>query len=119
MLWLFSTWCHTCVAGVKALRKNQVTLEKNGLIILALRNYNNGGYPGVKMTTFMQKFAPQVKSYPNWIIGESSEKMYDTLNANKFPDVYFLINEKGEVESVDTAPNRNMKAIIKFSREKQ
>lgn len=44
MLWMFSTWCHTCVAGVKEMQKRQADWKKAGLVILAIRNHNNGGY---------------------------------------------------------------------------
>jgi len=116
VLWLFSTWCHTCVASVKAMQKNQALWEKTGLVILALRNYDNGGYPGVGMPAFMQKFAPDVKSLNNWITGEASQQMNEKLNAKKFPDIYFLIDENGIVQSVNTAPNRTMKLISVFAK---
>jgi len=115
ILWLFSTWCHTCVASVKAMQKNQVLWNKTGLVILALRNYDNGGYPGVNMPAFMQKFAPKVKSLNNWVIGEASQQMDEKLNAKKFPDIYFLIDENGIVQSVNTAPNISMDIILKFA----
>lgn len=115
MLWLFSTWCHTCVASVKAMQKKQTIWNKNGLIVLALRNYENGGYPGVSMSAFMKKFGPQTLGFNNWVIGDASKKMDQKLNAKKFPDIYFLIDENGQVQYVDTAPNRTMKKILTFS----
>ena len=115
MLWLFSTWCHTCVASVKAMQKQQAIWEKSGIVILALRNYKNGGYPGVDMPAFMQRFAPDVKKLNNWVIGEASEKMDEMLNKKKFPDIYFLIDQKGFVQMVNTAPNVTMKKIINFA----
>ncbi|GMR05774.1 MAG: hypothetical protein BMS9Abin25_0349 [Gammaproteobacteria bacterium] len=117
MLWLFSTWCHTCVASVKAMQKKQATWEKTGLEILVLRNYKNGGYPGVDMPAFIQRFAPQVKQTNAWTIGEASQQMDQKLNAKKFPDIYFLIDEKGWVQAVNTAPNITMDVILKFARE--
>ena len=62
MLWLFSTWCHTCVASIKVMQEKQTDWKKTGLVILAIRNYNNGGYPGPDMSEFIQKFAPQIKN---------------------------------------------------------
>ena len=115
MLWLFSTWCHTCVASVRAMQKQQTIWNKNGLVVLALRNYKNGGYPGVNMVDFMQKFAPQTARFDNWIIGEASEQMDARLNKKKFPDIYFLVDENGMVQAVDTAPNITMQKIIRFA----
>lgn len=115
MLWLFSTWCHTCVAGVKAMQKKQAALKKTGMVIVALRNFNNGGYPGADMLAFMQRFAPRLKNLDNWIIGEASKQMNRELNQKKFPDIYFLIDEKGWVRAVNTAPNVSMNLILKFA----
>ncbi len=115
MLWLFSTWCHTCVAGVKAMQKKQAVWKKTGMVIIALRNFNNGGYPGVDMPTFMQRFAPRLKNLDNWITGEASKRMNQDLNQKKFPDIYFLIDEKGWVRAVNTAPNISMNLILKFA----
>ncbi len=115
ILWLFSTWCHTCVAGVKAMQEKQAVWKKNGMLIISLRNFDNGGYPGADMPTFMQRFAPRLKNLDNWIIGEASKKMDRELNQKKFPDIYFLIDEKGWVRAVNTAPNVSMNLILKFA----
>lgn len=116
MLWLFSTWCHTCVAGVQVMQEQQATWEKSGLIILAIRNHNNGGYQGPDMPVFMQKIAPRMVNMNNWVTGEATEKMYHQLNAKKFPDIYFLIDEKGFVQVVSTAPTATMNKILNFAR---
>jgi len=115
MLWLFSTWCHTCVAGVKALEKKQTLLEKQGFVILAIRNHNNGGYPGSSMLNFMKKFSQKSVDSDNWVLGEASVPMYQQLNPLKYPDIYFLIDEKGLIQAVSTAPNINMKSILNFA----
>jgi thiol-disulfide isomerase/thioredoxin len=115
MLWLFSTWCHTCVASVKAMQAKRDLWQKTGLLILAVRNFDNGGYPGADMPAFMKKFAPQVSNLDNWIIGEASKQMDQKLNARKFPDIYFLIDKKGWVQTVSTAPNVTMGKILVFA----
>lgn len=115
MLWMFSTWCHTCVAGVQVMQEKQATWEKTGLVILAVRNHNNGGYPGADMSAFMQKVAPQLLNEKNWVIGEATAKMYQQLNAKKYPDIYFLIDEKGLVQTVSTAPTASLDKILNFA----
>lgn len=115
MLWLFSTWCHTCIASVKKMQEKQVVWEKTGIVILAIRNHKNGGYPGLDMSAFLQKIAPQIKSLDNWVTGEASAEMDQLLNAKKFPDIYFLIDEKGLVQVVSTAPTVTMDKILRFS----
>jgi len=38
------------------------------------------------------------------------------LNAKKFPDIYFLIDEQGNVQAVGTAPTVTMDTILKFAK---
>lgn len=116
MLWLFSTWCHTCVAGVKVMQKNQAIWKQTGLTVLAIRNHNNGGYPGLEMPAFIKKIAPQLGNETNWVIGEATAAMDQKLNGKKFPDIYFLIDENGMIQKVSTAPPTTIKQIIKFAR---
>ncbi len=116
MLWLFSTWCHTCAAGVKALADKHTELQKNGLTILALRNYKNGGYPGPDVEEFIAHYSPS--STQRWIMGEATEVMNDRYNSRQYPDIYFLIDEQGIIQEKGTAPAVFIQKIIDFSKSK-
>ncbi len=115
MLWLFSTWCHTCVVGVKAMQEKQAIRDRTGLVVLAIRNYNNGGYSGPDISTFMKKVAPQLLNHKGWVNGEATKAMYQQMNAKRFPDIYYLIDKKGFVQVVSTAPTATMNKILKFA----
>jgi len=117
MLWLFSTWCPSCRAGVQALAKNQGALEK-GLHIIALRNYKNGGYPGPSIAGFVHKAAPSLLNADNWTLGEATKKLEEKYNGRGYPDIYFLINTKGEIVKVDGSPGANMDEIVSFASSK-
>ncbi len=117
MLWLFSTWCHTCIASVKKLHQYQARLEKTGLLILAVRNFNNGGVAGLLMTDFIRKIQPEILQYKNWQLAEATAELDKMLNTRKFPDIYFLIDEQGVVQKVDTAPNIHMQSILHFAQQ--
>ncbi len=118
MLWLFSTWCHTCVASLKALRKMNAELIEQGVTIIALKNYKNGGYPGPSIIEFIQKFEPKVLNLDNWVIGNAGEDLDNIFNKKKFPDVYFLIDKQANVQIVDTAPNLTRQIILNFATDK-
>jgi len=118
MLWLFSTWCPSCRAGVQALAKKQATLEKTGLDIIALRNYKNGGYPGPSIAGFVQKAAPSLLKADNWTLGEATKKLEEKYNGRGYPDIYFLINTKGEIVTVNGSPGANMDEILAFAHSK-
>ncbi len=115
MLWLFSTWCHTCAAGVKALAEKHKEWEQHGLTILALRNYNNGGYPGADIEGFIAHYSSP-SATRNWVKGEASEEMDKLYNSRQYPDIYFLINEQGVIQEQGTAPAVFIKKIIDFAR---
>ncbi len=116
MLWFFSTWCHSCAAGVKALADENKTLQKAQLTILALRNYQNNGYPGATAEDFIAHYSPSEKN--NWLIGEASKAMDTSYNARHYPDIYFLIDEQGNIQEQGTAPAVFMQKIISFAQTK-
>lgn len=62
----------TCVASVRAMQDNETIWDKTGFIILALRNHDNGDSAGLGMSAFMQKIAPQIKDFNNWVLGEAT-----------------------------------------------
>lgn len=115
MLWLFSTWCHSCIAGVKAMQAEQAIWGKTGLVVLAIRNYNNGGYSGPDISTFIEKIAPPLLNHKGWVNGEATKTMYRKMNAKRFPDIYYLIDKKGLVQVVSTSPTATMNKILKFA----
>jgi len=115
MLWLFSTWCSTCIPGLKALVVNQPQWKQKGLVILALKNFKNGGYPGPSVDEFAARFGAPVLQAPNWIFGDASAEMDARYNARKFPDIYFLIDEQSVVQVVSTAPAVTLDKIMKFA----
>ena len=115
MLWLFSTWCSTCIPGLKALVANQPQWKQNGVVILALKNFKNGGYPGPSVDEFAARFGAPVLQAPNWTFGDASAEMDTRYNARKFPDIYFLIDEQSVVQVVSTAPAVTLGEIMKFA----
>lgn len=119
MLWLFSTWCPSCIAGFKALAKKQPELKKDKFKIIVLRNYKNGGYPGPTATEFAKKYNEKLLSENNWVFGEASQDLENKYNSKKYPDIYYLINEKGDIIKVDGAPGATLDEILNFARKNE
>lgn len=115
MLWLFSTWCHTCVAGAQALGKINPDLRRHGVVVLAVRNHNNGGTPGPSIEEFFVRLGDSSVKADNWVLGEASAEMDRRYNARQFPDIYFLIDEQGQVRVVSTAPAATLNTIEQFA----
>ncbi len=115
MLWLFSTWCPSCISGFNALAEKQPQLKKDNLTIIVLRNYKNGGYPGPTVTEFAEKHGKNLLKADDWVFGEASEDLEDKYNSKKYPDIYFLINEKGNIINISSAPAATLDDILNFA----
>ncbi|EQD75035.1 thiol-disulfide oxidoreductase, partial [mine drainage metagenome] len=72
LLWLLSTWCGSCTAGLQAMASETGPLAKSGLRVVILRNYRNGGYPGPDIRSFVDRFAPGLLTEPYWTFGQAS-----------------------------------------------
>ena len=115
MVWMFSTWCSSCAAAFEALSEKQSALNKAGLNIIALKNFENGGYPGPSLHEFVKRFGPTLLKEPNWTFGEVPALMAQAYNPRRYPDIYFLIDEKGILQAVQGAPGSTMATITRFA----
>ena len=116
LLWLLSTWCGSCAAGLQALRSEAAQLEMARLHVIVLRNYKNGGYPGPHIRSFVKRFAPALLSEPNWTFGQASLALEQAYNSRHYPDIYYLIDAAGRIHAVDSAPGATMNRILRFAR---
>jgi thiol-disulfide isomerase/thioredoxin len=116
MLWFLSTWCTSCSVALEALENKQPELIESGLQIVALKNHENGGYPGPTMHEFVNHFSPDLFDAPNWLIGDASAELGTTYNPRRYPDIYFLIDEKGMLVAVEGAPGATLDVIMDFAR---
>lgn len=116
LLWLMSTWCGSCAAGLQTLAQHAKGLQKAGLRVVVLRNYHNDGYPGMRIAAFTRKVLPHFKPPKNWILGQASRQLGQGYNAKHYPDVYFLIDAKGRIRAVDSAPSATFPRILAFAK---
>jgi len=104
---------------LKVLSDNQPQLKKLGLTVIALVNYKNGGYPGPTAQEFAEKYAKAVTKAPNWLFGNASKKLASIYNPKGYPDIYFLIDENGFLETISDAPSATIDKIINFAKSKK
>lgn len=116
MLWLVSTWCHTCIVSLRAMSEANDQLAKQGFTVVLVRNHDNDGAPGPDARDFAGRFAPRLLDAANWRFGEASAQMKQTLNPRQYPDIYFLVDERGRVQAVSTAPTVTLDRILGFAR---
>jgi len=116
MLWLVSTWCHTCIASLRVMDEANDRLAEQGFTVVLVRNHDNDGAPGPDARGFAGRFAPRLLDAANWRFGEASAQMKQTLNPRQYPDIYFLVDEQGRVQTVSTAPTATLDRILGFAR---
>ncbi len=113
MLWYLATWCSSCIKGSQVLEQNNNKL--NGMKVITLETFGDAGYKGIPINQFVQRNVPTSLSYSNWIWGDASQRATEIYNLRNYPDLYYLINEKGIVEVVDGAPSATINKIIAFA----
>lgn len=119
LLFLLSTWCASCSAGVKALYRQADRLEDLGLRVVVLRNHENGGYPGMDIQPYVERVISNFAQPDNWILGQASEQLDQAYNARHYPDIYFLIDANGRIQDVSSAPAATMDRILTFAIDQQ
>lgn len=115
MLWLLSTWCTSCQEGLHVLAQQRAKLQKDGLTVIVLENYKNGGYGGEPITAFAQRYGASVLHAPNWIFGDVPKQFGAVYNPRNFPDIYYLIDKNGVIRTVSGAPSATLGKILDFA----
>lgn len=119
ILWLFSTWCPSCAVGLQELSKKQPKLLKNDVQVIALLNYNNGGYPGLSGTidTFIKKYLknPALLKAKNWTFGEATKELEQQYNPHTNPDIFLLIDGQGNIVRKANSLGAHMEEVMDFA----
>ncbi len=114
MLWLFATWCPSCVAATAAIAENYQRLNESGLQIIQLKLHDNLGYRGPTTSEFAARNAGPLATHPGWLWGDASREGSFTYDPRGFPDIYFLIDKEGVLRDVDLTPHTTMDKILNF-----
>lgn len=116
MLWLFATWCPTCVYGTVAVAKNFDRIQRSGIQIIQLKLHNNLGYPGPSVEDFARRYAGSIPRSSDWLWGAASQEGSYTYDPRGYPDIYFLIDKDGLLQAINVAPHTTMDTILAFAR---
>lgn len=114
MLFLLSTWCGSCAAGLSSLNAYADELRSSGLHLTILRTYRNEGGDGPPIEAFAAKWAPALDT-ANVMVGNASAQLEATYNPHHVPDIYYLIDAKGKIRAVDSAPSVTLDEILTFA----
>ena len=116
MLWLFSTWCPSCQAGLPLLARDEPRFAAEHLHLVILENYRNGGYSGPSLQSLMNRYARVAAHATNWTVGRATRATAAAYNSESYPDIFYLIRPDGTIERVSSAPSAHLRMILDFAR---
>lgn len=114
MLWLVASWCSSCQTGTTVVSEHIDMLKKHGVKIIELRLANDLGAPGPGLQTFQRALGRKAFS-SNWYWGEASQVQTLALDPMGYADVYFLVDERGKIVSVNGNPSASWDTIQRFA----
>lgn len=114
MLFLLSTWCGSCAAGLRSLNAHAEELRDSGLHLAILNTYRNEGGEGPPIDAFVARWAPALDT-ANVTLGSASAQLEAAYNPRHVPDIYYLIDAKGKIQAVDSAPSATLDEILAFA----
>lgn len=95
MLFMLSTWCGSCAAGLRSLNAHADELHATGLHLTILKTYRNEGGDGPSIEDFAAKWGSALNT-ANVTIGNASAQLEASYNPHHVPDIYYLIDAKGK-----------------------
>lgn len=111
LLWFVTTWCPTCQASTKTLAQNISVLAKGGVRVVEVELYDDLGTPGPTLQSFGRGYAGAAFHSPNWIWGVASKSMSETYDPAGYLDIYYVVDAKGRIRYVNSAPVQTMRQI--------
>lgn len=114
MLWQVATWCGSCRAGLRTFAKEKALIDKSNIRVIVLRDYKNGGYPGIGITEFAEQAAPSLMNDEHFIFGDDTKGLYTLYNPNHYVDVYDLIGTDHKIMTVSSTPSATFDKIKAF-----
>lgn len=114
MIWEVATWCGSCKAGLKAFVHHDALIDKSNLKIIVLRDYKNGGYPGITIEKFAAQVAPALLKDPHFVFGDATKELATAYNPHHYVDIYQLIDARNQIVTTSSAPSVTFGRIEHF-----
>ena len=114
MLWQVATWCGSCRAGLRTFAHEKALIDKSDIRVIVLRDYKNGGYPGIGITKFAEQTAPSLMRDPHFVFGNDTKALYTLYNPHHYVDVYDLIGIDNKIQAVSSTPSATFGKIKAF-----
>ncbi|GAN78595.1 redoxin family protein [Acidocella aminolytica] len=114
MLWQVATWCGSCRAGLRTFAHEKALIDKSDIRVIVLRDYKNGGYPGIGIKKFAEQTAPSLMRDAHFVFGDDTKALYALYNPHHYVDVYDLIGTDNKIQAVSSTPSATFGKIKAF-----
>jgi hypothetical protein len=114
VLWLVTTWCPSCAGGSVIMGKHIAELRAHGVRVVEVEPFGNLGYQGMPLQSLRDQVGPSATS-SNWYWAQLTQAQTLALDPRGYPDIYYLIDAKGKIVTVDGSPAATWKKIAQFS----
>ncbi|MCW6160779.1 MAG: redoxin domain-containing protein [Candidatus Micrarchaeales archaeon] len=97
LLWFVATWCSGCAVGNEMLNGNMSYFKSHGIKVIEVELYNDLGYSGAPIASFVSDYAPAAEKYSNFESAVSSYGLTLAYDKDGYLDVYYLIGPNGDI----------------------
>ncbi len=104
VLWFVATWCPSCAQGNEAINQNYQFFERRGIKVIELELYNDLGYSGPPVASFVNSYAPSAYSNDTIIPSLAGYNMTAAYDPKGYLDIYYLISGNGTVLYINGSP---------------
>ncbi len=104
VLWFVATWCPSCAQGNGAINQNYQFFEQRGVKVIELELYNDLGYSGPPIASFVNSYAPSAYSNHTIIPALAGYNMTAAYDPKGYLDIYYLIAANGTVLYINGSP---------------
>ena len=108
VLWFVATWCPSCAQGNEEINQNYQFFERRGIKIIELELYNDLGYSGPPISSFVSSYAPSAYSNDTIIPALAGYNMTSVYDPKGYLDIYYLISENGTVLYINGSPSSTL-----------
>jgi len=116
LVWFVATWCSSCEAGTQAMASHISQLRTDGVRVVELEMYNDLGQAGPSMASFAHTYAGQAAANPDWSFGQASEAATLRYDPNGYLDIYYLLNQSGQVVYINSSPAATIGSLLAKAR---
>ena len=108
VLWFVATWCSSCAQGNEVISQNYQFFKRRGIKVIELELYNDLGYSGPPITSFVNSYAPSAYSNGTIIPALANYNMTAAYDPKGYRDIYYLLSGNSTVLYINGSPSSTL-----------